>query len=130
MLKVIRCFWKYLKNMVKLVIKKPERVHLLLSKREFPRELRLEVRAQYNEVSLEINSEPKEYTHGFYVLYSEGTIYLRSKSGSVVQIAAELKKCWIPGGKPLSLTVYSKPLSRSDIHEIDEKLGTEDVKVS
>jgi len=130
MLKVIRCFWKYLQNMVKLVIKKPKRVHLSLSKREFPRELRLEVRAQYNEVSLEINSEAKEYVHGFYVLYSEGTIYLGSKSGSVVQIAAELKKCWIRGGKPLSLTVYSKPLSRSDIHEIDEKLGTGDVKVS
>jgi len=116
--------------MIRLVVKKPERVHLLLSKREFPRELRLEVSAYYNEVSLEVNSESKEYTHGFYVLYSEGAIYLRNKAGSVAQIAAELKKCRIPCGKPLSLTVYSKSLSRSDIHEIDEKLGAEDVKVS
>ncbi len=116
--------------MVRLVVKKPERVHLLLSKREFPQELRLEVRAYYNEISLDVNSESKEYTQGFYVLYSEGAIYLRNKANSVVQIAAELKKCWIPGGKPLSLTVHSKSLSRLDIHEIDEKLGTEDVKVS
>jgi hypothetical protein len=116
--------------MVRLVIKEPERVSLHLSEKEYPREIKLELMGYYDKAMLVLDSGSKEYTHGFYVLHSYGYINFENPTRNVsIQVAAELAQYWISGGKPLSLKIQSKPLSRKEIYEIDTKLTPDDVKI-
>jgi hypothetical protein len=120
-------------EMTRLVIRRPTNVSLELHevKDRYPREMRLGLRAFYNEFKLHLNSESEEYFGGFYVLNSRGNIIINNpRRNKTLNIAAELTDCWIAGGKPLVLTIYSKPISRDVIHEIDEELRPDDLKIS
>ncbi|MEM3714873.1 MAG: hypothetical protein QXF82_08000 [Nitrososphaeria archaeon] len=117
--------------MVRLLIKEPESVSFYPSEKAYPHEIRLELMGYYNKVLLETDSRQEEYTKGFYVLDSHGYIQLKNPIRSTtVKIFAELPEFRIPGEKPLSLRICSKPISRSEIYEIDEKLRPDDIKIS
>ena len=92
--------------------------------------MRLRLIASYNQVILEVNSQQREYSGGFYVLNSSGrmTITNPTKSKKIV-LTMEVPRCWIPGGRPLNMNICSKPISRSEIHEIDEALRPDDVQI-
>lgn len=67
-----------------------------------------------------------EYSGGFYILQSKGYLEL---SGSSVKLTinASIPKVW--HSDPERVVVVSEPLSPSDIHEMDEEIGSGEVKV-
>lgn len=85
----------------------------------------------YEKGILEINSQPRDYIHDFYVLYSEGFIRLINPiRNTSIDIPAELRGFRLIGGTPLRILINSKPLSRNEIHEIDRKLGSDDLEIT
>jgi len=115
--------------MIRLVLSEPEDVKLSLVSRDvYPREMRLHLAVRYTKAMLEINTTSKEeYDRGFYLFHPHGEIELINEARNVnVKISAE-----ISGGRigSYSLNIYSKPLSREDIYEIDEKLRPDDIEV-
>jgi hypothetical protein len=125
----IKSYWRA--KMIKLIFKEPQLINLYLSERKYPHELRLSLNVSYNKGVLEINSESREYIDEFYVLNSTGYLRLENPTRNVsVEVAAELREFRIAGGKPLSLVINSKPLSRNEIHEIDRKLAPDDLKIN
>lgn len=117
--------------MARLIFTEPQYINLYLSeKSEYPRELRLSLDVSYEKGVLEINSQPREYIGEFYVLNSKGYLKLTNPTRNVdVKVNAELREFRIPGGKPLTISIDSKPLSRNEICEIDEKLAPDDLIV-
>ncbi|MCP8313118.1 MAG: hypothetical protein H3Z53_01935 [archaeon] len=118
---------------IRVVVREPTRVRLKLRKLEdiYPHEIRLGLSAYYNKVEFEMNSKSEVYTDNFYVLNSSG--YMRIENPTrhkIVNIAIELTECRIGGSRPLNLEVYSKPISKNEIHEIDEELRPDDLKIS
>jgi len=118
--------------MTRLIFREPQGINLYLSeKNEYPHELRLSLDVSYEKGVLEINSQSREYTGEFYVLCSRGYLGLKNPTRNVsVNVATELREFRIPGGKPLMISIDSKPLSRNEIHEIDEKLAPDDLIIN
>lgn len=115
---------------MRLSIKDPKNVSFILCETiHYPRLPSFRLDACYNIVTLDIDSKSESYDGGFYVLYSRGYISFKKPSGENVDIAASITDCWNVGGRPLTLRIDSEPLSRSMIHEIDEKLRPDDLEV-
>ena len=118
--------------MIRLVLSEPEDVRFSLVSREvYPREMRLHLAVHYRKVMLQTNSTSKEYAQGFYLFHPRGQITLINHTRNVrLKISAEVDEGWIPGGSYRLINIYSKPLSREDIYEIDEKLRPDDIEVN
>jgi hypothetical protein len=125
--------------MVRLVFKEPRYIDLQISESKYPHELRLNLLVDYKEAIFEEGSHSRESTQdkltnefcAIYVLYSEGYFTFENPTRNVsINIASELRDFRIPLMKPLRIIVDSKPLSRNEIHEIDEKLAPDDLKIT
>jgi hypothetical protein len=121
--------------MTRLIFKEPilidQSIDLYLLESKYPHELRLALDILYERGILEINSQPIDYVHEFYVLYSEGFIrFMNPTRNTIIEIPAEIRGFRITGGRPFRILINSKPLSRNEIHEIDRTLGPDDLKIT
>ena len=108
-------------------------LYLKVEERKYPRELRLTADLEYKDCVLNLggNRKLEDVPCTIYVLNSRGNMYLERATGGVshIDVGVEIEERRLICPTPL-LTIASKPLTRWEIHEMDEALGPGDVKVS
>jgi len=96
----------------------------------YPRKMVLLLRVQYRKAVLTIGQQgEREYNGGFYLLTSRGYLELSREGGRSIKIKAGVRNGWHSGiSSPMD--IVSEPLSLEEIYEIDQILGSSDIKVS
>ena len=123
---------------VKLVFADPELKYFTLERNEkYPQELRLTLKVRYRNIILELSTpEGKPYS---LTLMEPISLYLASSKGYIelfnpstrkkIRIKAGIYGFWYPFDYPAEVDILSEPLSLQEIHEIDELIGGEQIRV-
>jgi hypothetical protein len=111
-------------NELRLTDPEPNNINLELIEERYPYALRFRLTAEYKKC--ELNGKP--YTNAFYIL-STGQGYFELIADSThLRIKSEIDIGKVSGYPP-RITIFSKPLSRKEIDEIDKTLGSNDLKI-
>jgi D-ribose pyranose/furanose isomerase RbsD len=106
----------------------PDNINLELIEERFPYGLRFRLTAEYKKCELIRNGECKPYTNVFYILSNrQGYFELRADS-THLRIKSEIEIGQVSGYPP-RITIFSKPLSRKEIDEIDKTFAPNDLKI-
>jgi len=140
----LRSLWYYFVGVfmsgVRLVFADPELEEFRVKRSEkYPQELRLALKVRYRNIILELTTpENKHYSLTLrepvplYLASSKGSSYIElfnPSTGKKVTIKAGIHRFWHPFDYPAEVDIVSEPLSLQEIHEIDELIGGEQIKV-
>ena len=122
---------------VRLTFTDPELEYFTLKRsEEYPQKLRLTLKVRYRNIKLELTT-PKNEDHtlnepvSLYVASSKDSSYIlfNPSTAKKVTIKAGIRRFWCPFDYPAKVDIVSEPLSLQEIHEIDERIRGEQIKV-